>query len=190
MEIFLSKLSIRAIMKLIDLQDYILGNSYQYFEMIVYAAVGFFIPFFIGHPQIAVGIIVNAMLIVSALNLKGWKIAPIIILPSLAMLSRGLLFGQFTIFLLYMIPFIWIGNFILVLSFKYLKLRRKNNYWVTLVLGSLFKSGFLFLSAFLLYSLGLIPVIFLTAMGIMQLITALIGGVAGYGVHNLKKILA
>ena len=177
-------------MRLLNLQDYFLGEAYQYFEMIVYSAAGFFIPFFIGHPQIAVGIIVNAMLITAALNLKGWKIAPIVILPALAMLSRGMLFGPFTIYLVYMVPFIWIGNTILVLSFKYFKLRKKQNYWLTLVLGAFFKSGFLFLTAFALYSLGIIPVIFLAAMGAMQLVTALIGGAAGYGVHNLKKWLA
>ena len=177
-------------MRLLNLQDYLLSNSYQYFEMVVYVAAGFFIPFFIGHPQIAVGIIVNAMLITSALNLKGWKIAPIIILPSLAMLSRGLLFGPFTIYLLYLVPFIWIGNFILVISFKYFKLRLKRNYWLTLVLGSLFKSGFLFLSVFVLYLLGLIPVIFLAAMGLMQVVTAVFGGITAYGLHNIKKVLA
>ena len=58
-------------MRLIDLQDYLLSNSYQYFELVVYSVAGFFVPFLIGHPQIAVGIIVNAMLITSALNLKG-----------------------------------------------------------------------------------------------------------------------
>ena len=135
-------------MRLLNLQDYFLRNSYQYFEMVVYCAVGFFVPFVIGHPQIAVGIIVNAMLVTSALNLKGWKIVPIIILPSLAMLSRGLLFGPFTIYLVYLIPFIWIGNLILVLSFKWFKLKFNRNYWLTLVLGALFKSGFLFLAAF------------------------------------------
>lgn len=190
MEMFLSKLVILKDMRLLNLQDYILSNSYQYFEMIVYAAAGFFIPFFIGHPQIAVGIVVNAMLIVSALNLKGWKIAPIIILPSIAMVLRGALFGQFTIFLLYMIPFIWIGNFILVLSFKYFKLRRNTNYWLTLVLGTAFKSGFLFLSALVLFYLGLIPVVFLTAMGVLQVITAIFGGAAAYGLHEAKRRLA
>jgi len=176
--------------RLINLQDYILSNSLQYIEMVIYSVAAFFIPFFIGHPQIAVGIIVNAMLIVSALNLKGWKLAPIIILPSIAMLARGALFGPFTIFLIYMIPFIWVGNLILVLSFKGFKLRLKQNYWLTLVLGAFFKSGFLFLSAFVLYYFGLIPVVFLIAMGIMQIVTAIFGGVAAFGLHEAKKRLA
>ena len=176
-------------MKLVNLQDYFLGNLHQYFEMVVYSVFSFLVPFFIGHPQIAVGIIVNAMLIVSALNLKGAKLLPIIILPSIAMVSRGLLFGPFTIYLVYLLPFIWIGNTLIILCFKFFKLRLKKNYWFTLVLGAAFKSGFLFLAAFALYSLGIIPAVFLTAMGIMQLITALLGGTAAYAVHNAKKHL-
>ena len=190
MEIFLSKLDIKVIMGLIDLQDYMLSDSLQYIEMVIYSVAAFFIPFFIGNPQIAVGIIVNAMLVVSALNLKGWKLAPIIILPSIAMLARVALFGPFTIFLIYMIPFIWIGNFILVCTFKYFKLRKKQNYWLTLVLGIVLKSGFLFISALILFYLGLIPVVFLTAMGILQVVTAIFGGFVAYGAHNLKRILA
>jgi len=175
--------------RLADLQDYILGSSYQYFEMVLYTAVCFFLPLFIGHPQVFVGIIVNTMLIASALNIKGYKLLPVIIAPSLGALSRGILFGPFTIYLIYMIPFIWIGNTILVFSFKFLKLKLKKNYWLTLVIGSILKSGFLFLTAFILYSLSIIPVIFLTAMGIMQLITAVSGGVAAYGFQYTKKRL-
>ena len=176
-------------MKLVNLQDYFLANTHQYFEMVVYSIFSFLVPFFIGHPQIAVGIIVNAMLVVSALNLKGCRLLPVIILPSIAMLSRGLLFGPFTIYLLYLIPFIWIGNSIIVFSFKFFKLKLKKNYWLTLIIGAVLKSGFLFLAAFALYSLGIIPVAFLAAMGIMQLITAILGGTAAYAVHTAKKHL-
>lgn len=173
--------------KLASLQDYVLTNSYQYFEMIVYTAVCFFLPLFMGHPQIFVGIIVNTMLIASALNIKGYRLLPVIIAPSLGALSRGVLFGPFTIFLVYMIPFIWIGNAILVFSFKWLKLKLKKNYWLTLIIGSLLKSGFLFLIAYILYSLNILPVIFLTAMGLVQLATAVGGGIAAYGFQKAKK---
>jgi hypothetical protein len=175
--------------KIANLQDYLLSNSYQYFEMVLYTAVCFFLPLFIGHPQVFVGIIVNTMLIVSAMNIKGTKLLPVIIAPSLGALSRGLLFGPFTIFLIYMIPFIWIGNTILVFSFKWLKLKLKKNYWLTLAAGSLLKAGFLFGIAYILYSLNIVPVIFLTAMGIMQLITAVSGGIAAYGFQYAKRRL-
>jgi len=175
--------------KVINLQDYILSNANQYFEMVVYTVVCFFIPLFIGHPQIFVGIMVNTLLIASALNVKGYKLLPVIIAPALGALTRGVLFGPFTIFLIYMIPFIWVGNTILVFSFKFFKLRLKRNYWITLILGALFKAGFLFSTAWILYSLGVIPVMFLTAMGIMQLTTAIFGGIAAYGFQAVKKKL-
>ncbi|UCD04453.1 MAG: hypothetical protein JSW73_02365 [Candidatus Woesearchaeota archaeon] len=175
--------------KLSNLQDYSIGEAHQYFEMILYTSVCFFIPMFIGHPQIAVGIAVNAAIIVAALNLKGYKILPVIIAPSLGALSRGVLFGPFTVYLVYMIPFIWIGNSILLFSFKLFKLKLKKNYLTTLVLGAGMKSGFLFLSAYILYSLSIIPAIFLTAMGIMQLATALGGGIPAYLAQKAKKNL-
>ena len=175
--------------KIINLQDYKLNHSLQYFEMIVYSVVSFFVPFLIGHPQLLVGIIVNTMLIAAALNLKGYQLLPIIIAPSLGVLARGMVFGPLTIYLIYLLPFIWIGNTLLVISFKWLKLKSKQNYWLTLIVGSAFKSGFLFLAALLLYSLGIIPVIFLTAMGLIQLTTALSGGVAAYALHHGKKTL-
>jgi len=175
--------------KLANLQDYALSNVYQNVEMIVYSAVCFFIPLLMGHPQIFVGIAVNAMLITGALNIKGYRLLPVIMLPSLGVLSRGILFGPLSKFLIYFIPFIWIGNSILVFSFKHFKLAKKFNYAITLLIGALLKSGFLFLSALLLYKLSIVPVVFLTAMGLIQLTTALGGGAAAYGIHRVKKLL-
>jgi hypothetical protein len=175
--------------KIADLQDYAINNSHQYFEMTVYTIFSFMLPIVLSHPQIVVGMAVNAMLVLAALNLKGYKLLPVIIAPSIGALSGALLFGPFTKFLLYLAPFIWIGNAILVFSFKLFKLKMKKNYWFTLSIGSLLKSGFLFLSALLLYSLGIIPAVFLTAMGIMQLATALCGGAGAYAFQYAKMKL-
>lgn len=180
----------KYVYKIANLQDYVLGNIHQYFEMVLYTVVCFFLPLILSHPQLVVGTVVNALLITAALNLKGYKLLPVIIAPSLGALSGGLLFGPFTIYLLYLIPFIWIGNTILVFSFKAVKLGMKKNYWFTLIIGALLKSGFLFLSALLLYKLGVIPVVFLTAMGVIQLTTASLGGVVAYGFHYTKKKLS
>lgn len=174
------------IYKLANMQDYALTSIHQYFEMAVYTVFSFMLPIMLSHPQIAVGIAVNAMLVLAALNLKGYKLLPVIIAPSLGALSGAMLFGPFTKFLLYLAPFIWAGNAILIFSFKLFRLKLKRNYWLTLGLGSLLKSGFLFLSALLLYSLGIIPVMFLTAMGAMQLATALGGGAGAYAVQYAK----
>jgi hypothetical protein len=86
-----------------------------------------------------------------------------------------------------MLPFIWVGNAVLVFSFKFFKLKLKKNYWLTLVIGSLLKSGFLFGIAYILYSLNILPVIFLTAMGILQLTTSVGGGIFAYGFQKTKK---
>lgn len=170
-----------------NLQGYFFKSLYNNLEMIIYTSVCFFVPFFLGHPQLLVGIIVNAALILSALNLKGYKLLPVIIAPALGAFSRGLIFGPYTIYLMYMIPFIWLGNALLVFCFKYFKLKLGKNYLFTLIIGALLKSGFLFLMAFLLYNLGIIPIVFLTAMGIIQLTTAFAGGIAAYGINKIKN---
>ncbi|PIP14922.1 hypothetical protein COY88_02950 [Candidatus Roizmanbacteria bacterium CG_4_10_14_0_8_um_filter_35_28] len=48
------------------------------------------------------------------------KILPVIVLPSLGAILNGVLFGPATIFLYYFLPFIWIGNLILIYSFSQL----------------------------------------------------------------------
>lgn len=175
--------------KLSLLQEYTLSNIWQNFELIIYSSICFFMPLFIGHPQIIVGIAVNTALILSALNLKGNKVLPVILLPSLGVLSRGIIFGSLTIFLVYFIPFIWISNALLVFSFKFFNLKKKLNYFLTLFLGIFFKCSFLFASALILFKLNLVPVVFLSAMGFMQIITAVLGGILAFGIHYGKKKL-
>jgi len=140
-----------------------------------------------GHPQLLVGTAVNMALILSSLYLKRNFLLPIIFIPSIAVLSRGLIFGPFTIFLLYFIPFIWIGNFILALFFKGLYLKKKTNYFITLLSGSFTKAFFLFLIALLLFKLNLIPEIFLKTMGILQFTTAILGGMAAFAIIKSRE---
>jgi len=173
--------------KIINKQDYILSYKTELFEITIYTIVSFFLPLMIGHPQIVVGIIVNTLLITSALNIKGYKLLPVIIAPALGALSRGILFGPFTIFLIYMIPFIWIGNSILVFTFKALNLNKKMNYWITLLIGSITKAAFLFIIAYLLVSIKILPALFLTTMGIFQFYTAILGGIIAFGFQWTKK---
>ncbi|MBI5229667.1 hypothetical protein HY991_06165 [Candidatus Micrarchaeota archaeon] len=163
-------------------------SLYQGVLLAVYSIFCFFIPFLIGEPQLLVGTAVNALLILSALELQGWRLLPVITFPSIGALSRGIVFGPFTPYLLMLIPFIWVGNAILVLSFKLLMLKMKKNFAITLAAGAVGKSVFLFSSAFLLYSLSLIPTIFLTAMGFFQFATALIGGAVAYAVFKAKVL--
>ena len=152
-------------------------------EMILYTSVCFFIPFFMGHPQWLVGIIVNTSLVLAGMNLKNYKALLVIIAPSLGVLSKGIIFGPLTIFLVYMIPFIWISNAILVYAFKYIK----TNKFLTLGIGAAMKTAFLFSAAFVMVKLSVLPSIFLTTMGLMQFYTAGVGGILALGIQKIKK---
>jgi hypothetical protein len=171
----------------INKQEYVLQYRAEVIEVLLYTAACFFLPLFLGHPQLIVGVAVNAMLITAALNVKGYKLLPVIIAPTFAVLSRGVLFGPFTVFLIYMVPFIWVGNFIIVYAFKELNLHRKMNRWLTLLAGSVAKALFLFGAAVLLVSLNIMPSLFLTTMGLFQFYTAILGGIIALGAHEAKK---
>jgi hypothetical protein len=159
-------------------------------QMIFYSFLAFFLPFVLGHPQWLVGIIVNAYLILGATYLKGYKLLPVVLLPSIGVLTAGLIFGSYTIFLLYLIPFIWVGNAIYAYAFKHLQFVKMNKLFSVIGASGL-KATFLFLSALLLVSLGIIPAMFLTAMGVLQLVTALAGGIVAVGIITAReKIIA
>ena len=170
-------------------QEYKLGYIQENIELVIYSALCLFIPFFLGHNQFLIGTIVNASLILAALNLKKYKLLPIILLPSIGVFSRNLIFGNFTMFLVYMIPFIWIGNSILVLTFKKFSLVKKFNKGFTLVLAASLKTLFLFLAAFVLVKSSILPTIFLTTMGLMQFYTAVTGGILALSLHQVKKLV-
>ena len=155
-------------------------------EFSLYSLLAFSIPFMLAGPQLFVGTLVNMSLIGSALYVKGRKLLPIMILPSLGVLSRGVLFGPLTMYLLYMLPFIWLGNAVLVLSVKYFHLRLKQPYAFGAVLGSVLKFALLFSSTYLLYALGVVPAAFLVAMGAMQLLTAVSAGILLWPINRLR----
>jgi len=158
-------------------------------QMIILSMTVFFLPFVLGHPQILVGVIVNAMLIVGATYLKGHKLLPLILLPSLGVLTAGVLFGTYTIFLLYLIPFIWLGNAVYVYVYKYVIFKEntwKNNFFGVGV-ASILKAGFLFGVTFLLVQFAIVPSMFLTVMGVLQLTTALIGGIVAVGIMKSRE---
>lgn len=174
-------------MEYIYKQDYDLSYVQENVELVIYSLLCFFAPLMIGHPQILVGVLVNAALVLNALNVRGYKLLAVIMLPSLGVLSRGLLFGPFTVFLVYMIPFIWVGNAILVYAFKKFSVSMKLNKVFTLIIGASMKSLFLFSMAYLFVNVGVLPVVFLTSMGVMQFYTAIAGGMVALGVQGVKR---
>jgi hypothetical protein len=171
---------------------YDIRNIEENIQMIFLSMIGFFLPFVLGHPQILIGVIVNALLIIGATYLRGHKILPLILLPSLGVLTAGVIFGAYTMFLLYLIPFIWIGNVTYVYAYKHINFKKKNlkNNMLGVGIASILKAGFLFGITFLLIQLSVVPPIFLTAMGILQLTTALIGGVVAVGIVKGRERIA
>lgn len=170
-------------------QDYMISSYHELIETIVYSAVVFLVPFFIGHPQYLTGIIVNMALVMAAFNLRNEKLLPVILLPSIAVFARGLIFGPFTMYLVYMIPFIWLGNFLLVYIMKRLSVSGRLKGYLSLGIGSIIKSGFIFIAAFALFSFGVIPKQLLTPMGIIQLVTAVAGGSLALAAQRVKKMV-
>lgn len=131
----------------------------------------FAVPFIFKQPQLLIGSIINFLLIFSISKYGFKKIIPVLFLPSLASFLNGVLFGVFTPYLLYLMPFIVLSNFILVLTVKYIKVK-----YLNVGIASLLKACFLFSAAYILFNTIHIPEIFLTTMGLIQFYTALIGG--------------
>lgn len=155
-------------------------------EMTILSTIALITPMFLKHPQILVGIIINALLIKGAFSLKKYQTLPLIILPSVGVVLSGYLFSELTKFVFYMIPAIWAANAILVHIFRK---RTEKNYFKTLILGALAKTAFLFSIAFLMYTLNIIPKPLLMAMGYMQFVTAMIGGLVVFSELNIEKWL-
>lgn len=164
-------------------------ERYENIELFLYSIAAFAIPLLVPHPQLLTGTVVNAFLIMAALHFRGWKVAPLVILPSMAAVLNGVLFGPFTVFILYMMPFIWLGNFVLVYLFKQLHAAKNINYWAALGGSAIAKAALLFGAAFLFVNVGVLPAMFLTAMGILQLGTAIAGGIVAFGMRSAYSYL-
>ncbi len=133
--------------------------------------------------QIIAGTIVNAALILGVTFLGTRDGLIISLVPSSFALASGLL----TPVLAPMIPFIIVGNSILVLAFAYLS---KFNYWVGAVVGSVLKFAFLFGTSSvvigLLINKEVAPAV-AQMMSWTQLFTALAGSILAFGVIKLVK---
>ena len=150
---------------------------------VVLALSSFFIPFSLGGPQWLVGTGVNAFLFLAALFLPKKSILPLVVLPSLGVLGRGIVFGPLTMFLVYFLPFIWIGNLTLIAVFR--KAHPRFGYLGGVCLAALAKFLLLFLVARLYFELSLAPQVFLQLMGLNQIFTALAGGAVSFFIFKL-----
>ena len=145
-----------------------------------------------GKSQLIVGSIVNTLLVLSALNLKGWsKIIPVVTMPSLSTIFSGYVFKSASVFMVWMIPAIWIGNFALIFAFKYLMLAKEKNYFVATVLGIVCKVAIIFGFFIVLKSFNVFPEKLVAnlqkAMSLVQLITATIGCLIAFVIYKIEK---
>ncbi len=148
-------------------------------ESFGYGVLCFLLPFVLSHShqQLLVGTIVNTAVIMCAVRLE-WKHAlPVILMPSLGVLAAGALFGNLTPFLLFLVPFIWVGNALLAFCFKHFS---KKSYWFRALLGAGVKAVFLGAAALTLVFLSLVPTALLLPMSAVQFATALSGSVAAF----------
>ncbi len=132
---------------------------------------------FIGN-QFITGTIVNASLIISFFTLGFGSSILLCFLPSVISFALGMMA------LPLMIPFIILGNIILILSFKFF-----NKYWLSLFSGSILKFLFLFLITNTLIKFIVSDPVFnkiAIMMSYPQLVTAILGGILAYIV--LKKV--
>ena len=125
------------------------------------------IPLVIGKPQLLVGSCVNFLIVFTTLKYGIKKSMPVLLLPSITVTATGVLFEGATYFLIYVMPFIMISNFLL----SYFVSKRKI---YTYILGILFKGSFLFVSYSVMNRLIGLPLVFLSSITV-QYITALIG---------------
>lgn len=129
-----------------------------------------------GHQQWLTGPIVNSTLFISAALLGSQAAILVGLIPSLIALSAGLLPAV----LAPMVPFIMMGNIILILVFDYL---RKRNYWLGMISASFLKFIFLAGTSSLVIDLLLKKEVAQKVALMMnwpQLLTALAGGIIAY----------
>lgn len=144
------------------------------------------------HSQIIVGSIVNTALIISAVNIKGWKkIIGIVTMPSVSTVLSGYVFGTASVYMVYMIPAIWLGNLALIYFYKLILLEKKKNYFLAGCLGIAVKVLVIFgffeiLNLFEIFPSKLVDNL-QTAMGLTQLITASVGMLIAFGIYQIEK---
>ena len=168
---------------------------------------------FAEYNQFFIGPVVNFALIYAAIRFRSRfsiaKIGVLVLLPSVCALTLGLLAFS-SVYALYMIPAIWIGNITLVVLFRVFSRKAKTgldfqvaeagsavatsriastrNFALVSLCAVVLKAGIIFAFFMILSTAGAIPAPFAAkmflAMGAFQLVTASIGCVGAYFVRK------
>lgn len=176
-------------------------------QTVIIFLIAFLVPTFLGNlltnvfgktsviasnSQLIVGSIVNVALIITALNLKGsLKILGVVTMPSVSTILSGYVFKTASPYMAYMIPAIWIGNFLLIYTYKLLVVSKSKNYILASVIGIFLKVAVIFGGFSLLRVLGVFPEKLISslqvAMSSTQLITATVGAIVTYIIYVVEK---
>lgn len=153
---------------------------------IIYSVAVFIVPLAVGQnglpQQTLTGMVVNFFLALAALNLRGWKILWVILLPAFAIIDRGLILRDWAVLpqQLLFLPFVWAANGLMVFLIKYYYVHKKTNRWLVLAAACAAKALCLFLIAAVLVTLRMAPESSHTVMGLFQFYTAVIGVLLAY----------
>jgi len=150
----------------------------------LFLALLIFMPFLI-HLQWVTGPTVNAVLFIATVILGPTRAILLGLMPSTVALSAGLL----PFALAPMVPFIMLGNVVLILAFYYLY---KKNYFLALSVSAFLKFAFLHQTMVWVMSRYLEQK-FVAVLGVMmswpQFFTAIIGGLVAYAfLKQIKKV--
>lgn len=142
--------------------------------------------------QIIVGSIVNTALIMTGLNMKGWRrILLIATLPSLSAIGSGYIFGSLSKATIFMVPGIWLGNFSLIMLMKYLYANKGINYILSAIISIVVKTAIIFgvLNIWMAFSIlpnqGVVASTLRNTMGLTQGATATIGAIISFLIMKL-----
>lgn len=150
------------------------------YETIGLYASAFLIPAIFSAPQLITGTLVNALLLIASMRLSKKEILPVFVLPSLGALTHGILFGSQTMFLYYFLPFIWLSNY------TYIFVYSGQNTVLRIFLSSFAKYFVLVIAVKIYFTNGIVPAIFVSSMGVIQLITAICGGFIAYAYERSR----
>ena len=147
------------------------------------------------YQQIIVGTIVNTSLICTALYTKGSiKTIAIATLPSMSNILGGFLFTPMTLYAQIMIPAIILGNFVFMLIYKALYVRKKTNYLMSGILAVAIKVGIIYTGFCIMNAMMNLPTMVQTtlntSMGITQCITATCGSLFAFLIVGTTKMLS
>ena len=176
-------------------------------QTILIFLIAFLVPTFLGgilksifgetslvatNSQLIIGTIVNTALIISALNLKGWKkILGIVTMPSISTILSGYVFSSASPLMVYMIPGIWLGNFALIYLYKLVLLSKEKNFLFASIVSVFAKVAIIGVFFMTLNSFSVFPEKMITnlqkAMTITQLVTAIMGALVSYFIYSVQK---